>query len=319
MTDATTEPAAPDPRAVSVRVSPTPRVSGDGGRWLASAVSYNAIFSGVNGVVLLAGAPMLSRPIGAAGWVLAALGGGLLGFAVLLVWLLAAPHRLAVGARFVLVADLAWVVGAVVVLAGFPELLAPAGRVGLAAVSVVVAAMIVGQAAGLRRRGQAPMTATSPVQLQVDRIVAAPVGRVWATIADAGDYGRFAPGIAHTAIVAGDGEGEGQGEGMVRVCRDDRGAEWAETCTLWEDGHRYRMTVDVSSYPAHYRVLLERFAQTWTLEPVPGGTRIRLAFDGAVRLGVLGRAAVRLLGRPRRLEAILDNYERDLTVTADAT
>jgi hypothetical protein len=43
--------------------------------------------------------------------------------------------------------------------------------------------------------------------------------------------------------------------------------------------------VDVSSYPAHYRMLLHEFAQTWTLEPVPGGTRIRLAFDGAVKLG----------------------------------
>ena len=73
------------------------------------------------------------------------------------------------------------------------------------------------------------------------------------------------------------------------------------------------MTVDVSSYPAPYRMLLHELAQSWTLEPVPGGTRIRLAFDGAVKLGMLGRGAVRMLGRRRRLEAILDNYERELT------
>jgi hypothetical protein len=41
-----------------------------------------------------------------------------------------------------------------------------------------------------------------------------------------------------------------------------------------------------------------------------GGTRLTLAFDGAVKRGVLGRLAARLLGNPRRLEAILDAYER---------
>jgi hypothetical protein len=304
MTDATT---APDPFERSYRAKTAVRPTGDGGQLLASAVSINVIFSAASGVVLIAGTPMLSNPIGADGWLLATVGVGLVGFGALLVWLLAAPRRLAVGVPYVLVADVAWVLGAVVLLAGFPELLAPAGQVGLAAVSAVVVAIAVGQAVGLRRRGPGPMTATSPVHLRIERTVAAPVERVWEAISDAGDYGRFAPGIAHTAIV------EGAREGMVRVCRDDQGAEWSETCTLWEEGHRYRMSVDVSSYPAHYRMLLHEFAQIWTLEPVPGGTRIQLAFDGAVKLGLFGRGAVRMLGRRRRLEAILDNYERELT------
>lgn len=308
MTDATTDD--PDAHAASARASASSSITDDHGRLLASAVSCNAIFSAASGVVLLAGAPMLSDPIGVAGWILAMVGVGLVGFASLLVWLLAAPRRLTAGAPFALVADVAWVLGAVVLLAGFPGLLAPAGQVVLGAVTAVVATIALGQAVGMRRRGHAPMTATSPVQLRVERIVAAPGERVWEAISDAGDYGRFAPGIAHTAIVTG------AGEGMVRVCRDDQGAEWAETCTLWEEGHRYRMTVDVSSYPAHYRLLLHEFAQTWTLEPVPGGTRIRLTFDAAVKLGVLGRAAVRMLGRQRQLEAILDNYERELTAAA---
>jgi uncharacterized protein YndB with AHSA1/START domain len=210
----------------------------------------------------------------------------------------------------VVAADVAWVLAAAVLLVGNPNLLAPAGQVSLAVVSVVVAVLAAAQAVGLRRRGTGPMTAASPVHLQVERIVSAPPEQVWAAISDAGDYGRFAPGIAHTVIVSG------EQEGMVRVCRDDQGGEWAETCTLWEDGHRYRMTVDVSSYPTYYRWLLEEFAQTWTVEPAPDGTRLRVAFDGAVKLGVFGRAAVRMLGRQRRLDAILDNYERELTGAA---
>jgi hypothetical protein len=210
----------------------------------------------------------------------------------------------------VVAADVAWVLAAAVLLVGIPNLLAPAGQVSLAVVSVVVAVLAAAQTVGLRRRGTGPMTAASPVHLQVERIVSAPPEQVWVAISDAGDYGRFAPGIAHTVIVSG------EQEGMVRVCRDDQGGEWAETCTLWEDGHRYRMTVDVSSYPAYYRWLLEEFAQTWTVEPAPIGTRLRVAFDGAVKLGVFGRAAVRMLGRQRRLDAILDNYERELTGAA---
>lgn len=135
-----------------------------------------------------------------------------------------------------------------------------------------------------------------------------PADRAWAAVSDAGDYARFAGGIAATSIVAGDGEG------MVRVCRDEQGGEWSETCTLWEDGHRYRMTVDVESYPAYYRMLLHEFTQTWTVEPARHGAHIRLQFDGRVKLGIIGRAAARALGNGRRLEAILDAYERELTL-----
>ena len=304
MTDATADtPGQHAPATTAVN-------AGDGGRLLASAVSYNAVFSAASGVVLSAGAPFLSEPIGSPTWMLVALGVGLGGFAVLLLWLLADARRLARGAPLVVLADVAWVLAATVLLAGVPSLLAPAGQVGLAAVSAVVAVLAVAQIGGLRRRGTGPMTAASPVHLLVERIVTAPPEQVWAAISDAGDYGRFAPGIVHTAIVSG------EQEGMVRVCRDNQGREWAETCTLWEDGHRYRMTVDVSSYPAYYRWLLQEFAQTWTVEPAANGTRLRLAFDGAVKLGIFGRAAARMLGRQRRLGAILDNYERELTAEA---
>jgi hypothetical protein len=298
-----------DRREQDARAS-TASSTGDGGRLLASAVSYNALFSAISGVTLSVGGLLLSGPIGVDGWILVTLGVGLVGFAVLLLWLHADADRLARGAPFVVAADVAWVVAAAVLLVGVPNLLVPVGQVSLAAVSVVVAVLAAAQTVGLRRRGTGPMTAASPVHLQVERIVDAPPEQVWVAISDAGDYGRFAPGIAHTAIVSG------EQEGMVRVCRDDQGGEWAEMCTLWEDGHRYRMTVDVSSYPAYYRWLLEEFAQTWTVEPAPTGTRLRLAFDGAVKLGVFGRAAIRILGRQRRLDAILDNYERELTGAA---
>jgi hypothetical protein len=63
-------------------------------------------------------------------------------------------------------------------------------------------------------------------------------------------------------------------------------------CAGWDEGTSYRMTVDVES--------------------VPEGTRLTLTLDGAVKLGFLGRIAIRWLGAPRRLGAILNHYERDL-------
>ncbi|MEX2550432.1 MAG: SRPBCC family protein [Nitriliruptoraceae bacterium] len=271
------------------------------------SVSVNAMFSAGSGLVLLAGAPLLRGWFGVDAWLLAGFGGGLAVFAGLLIWLLADPRRLAVGAWWALGADLAWIAGAIVLLAVFPTLLSPMGRFALIAVTGGVALIVIGQLVGLRLRGPGPMDGTSPITLRVERTIAASTARVWDAVSDAGDYARFAPGIAATRIVTG------QDEGMVRICRDDQGGGWAETCTLWDPGHRYRMDVDVASYPASYRMLLAKFTQTWTLEPVADGTHVRLDFEGRVKLGIIGRAAARLLGNTRRLERILDNYERELT------
>lgn len=294
------QPSAPTPAPADAAAA------GDCGRLLATAISWNAVFSATTGVVLLAGGFVLDDWLGVHVLVLMALGGGLLAFAGLLLWLLTQPRHLSVGARLVIAADVSWVAGAAVLLAVFPAALSPAGRAALATVSAVVAAIAAAQVVGLRRIRSGPVTATSPVALRVERVIAAPVEQVWDAVADAGDYARFAPGIAATEIISG------EGQGMVRVCIDDRGGRWAEACTLWEAGTRYRMTVDVDSYPIYYRMLLHEFAQTWTVEPAPGGTRLTLSFDGAVKLGVLGRLATRVLGNSRRLEAILDAYEHAL-------
>jgi uncharacterized protein YndB with AHSA1/START domain len=156
-----------------------------------------------------------------------------------------------------------------------------------------------------RRAGTGLLNTTSPFTVEVQRDVAAPVEAVWDAVSDAAGYARFAPGIATTAAF-------GQGEDMVRVCTDDHGSQWSERCTLWAPGHRYRMSVDVSSYPLRYRMLFAELHQTWHVEPTTRGSRVTLTFHGTVKLGVLGRLSVRMLGRGNRLERILDAYEGEL-------
>ncbi len=149
------------------------------------------------------------------------------------------------------------------------------------------------------------------MKMQAQRVIPAPAPVVWQAVAAASDYARFADGIADTQIVSG------HEEGMVRVCTDDHGGQWAETCTLWDEGRRYRMTVDVDTYPVYYRVLIRQLDQTWSVEPMPDGTRLTLTFDGRMGLGVVGRAVGAMLGRRRRLDAILDAYEDEILAGLD--
>jgi ribosome-associated toxin RatA of RatAB toxin-antitoxin module len=280
---------------------------GDPGALLAETISVNALFSGGCGLLLLAAATALTVPLGLPAWWLAGVGVGLLAFAGLLLWILAEPRRLAAGGRAALAADLAWVVGAVVVLVGFPSVLTPTGRTALTMLTGVVALLTSSQAMGLSRiRGRTAM-GTSRLTLRAQRTIAAHPERVWAAVADVADYARFASGIAATEVVSGDGEG------MVRACTDQRGGHWRETCTQWDEGHRYRMTVDVDTYPLSYRLLLHELAQTWSVEPVGDHTRVTLAFDASLKLGIIGTLAGAVLGRQLRIDEILDAYEEALS------
>ena len=139
-----------------------------------------------------------------------------------------------------------------------------------------------------------------------DRVVAAPADLAWAVVADLAGYARIAPGLSHVEILGGDGQG------LRRRCYDTRGRGWNETCTLWEPGHRFQMRVDTASYPFPLRQLLRGFQGTWSVDAVPGGTRITVQFDAEPRLGLLGRLALRAMGgkADRDLSQLLDNYEQ---------
>jgi ribosome-associated toxin RatA of RatAB toxin-antitoxin module len=148
-----------------------------------------------------------------------------------------------------------------------------------------------------------------------DRVVAAPADLVWAVVADVAGYARIAPGLSHVEILGGDGQG------LRRRCYDNQGRGWTETCTLWEPGHRFQMRVDTDSYPFPLRQLLRGFQGTWSVDAVPGGTRITVQFDAEPRLGLLGRLALRAMGgkADRDLTRLLDNYEQAIRThrTAD--
>ena len=148
-----------------------------------------------------------------------------------------------------------------------------------------------------------------PFTLEKSRVIPAPVSVVWDVISDAGRYHEVVDTLAVTEITSG------SGEGMVRHCVDTKGREWEETCTLWEPDHRYRMTVDIDTYPASFRAIFKRLEGAWSVAEEDGGTRLTLRFDGETKLGPLGKVAVAAMGRGSVFDSIFEGYERQLAET----
>lgn len=119
---------------------------------LRAALRANATFSLICTVLLVPGARWLAPIVGlASAGPLVALGLGLLPFAAWLLWLARGPGLDAPSGRLVSTMDAGWVVGTLVLLVGWPDILNATGRSVAIAIAVVVATFAVWQMAGVRR------------------------------------------------------------------------------------------------------------------------------------------------------------------------
>lgn len=117
---------------------------------LRRALYANVLFSIVSGVALTVGFPWLApwmdvRP----GWLLAAVGVSLIGFAVVVARVARRRSIAPVGVWTIVGLDLGWVVASGALLFGWPNLLTDAGRAGVAVVAAVVLVIAALQAAGV--------------------------------------------------------------------------------------------------------------------------------------------------------------------------
>lgn len=116
---------------------------------LTRTLAANAGFSAVTGVILVIGAVPVSRWLSIPTWLAIAVGVGLLPFALVVAKTARNPRRDSVWQ--VIIADIAWVIAAVVVLVGFPRSMSTAGLWSLGLVTVAVADFAALQFIGLRR------------------------------------------------------------------------------------------------------------------------------------------------------------------------
>lgn len=139
----------PPNREVTMTARPT---KPSGPKLLNLALTSNAAFSGLSGLVLVLAAEPAARWLGVPqSPLLLALGFGLLAFAVGLAALARSPRPSRPLVMAATGSDFAWVVGSAVLLVGFPDLLSPAGELAVTAVALVVAGLGCAQVVGLRR------------------------------------------------------------------------------------------------------------------------------------------------------------------------
>lgn len=109
----------------------------------------NAGFSGGTGLAMIVAADPLSRWLGIPFWLTVAVGAALLPFAIAVAGVARNLRTRAV--KSVIVADVAWVVGAAAVIIGSPRSMSSAGLWALGLVTIAVADFALFQYLGLRR------------------------------------------------------------------------------------------------------------------------------------------------------------------------
>lgn len=181
--------------------------------------------------------------------------------------------------------DTAWVAGSIVTIAvGWYS---ASGAVAVGLVAAAVGALAIRQAIFLRRtrafvgRRAESIDETPPVEVvHIERRIASDVDTAWQVVTDHELYGRLAPNLSS---VHATNEG---GPELARTCTNRRGEQWHETCTLWDDRHRYEVTVDTANYP--YPLAVMRGA--WYVEPdQPGHVRVGMDFVFQPQRGARGR------------------------------
>ena len=157
--------------------------------------------------------------------------------------------RLSRWSPVVSVADAVWVAATVATIAA--GWYSTVGVFIVAAVAMMVGGFGVAQFRAWRHlrsvvatRPMSTFDEVPPVEVaHVERTVRGSQQVAWSVVTDHELYGRLAPNLSAVHVQSG------TGAGMVRVCSNNDGEEWSETCTLWDEGERFEVNVRTERYP----------------------------------------------------------------------
>lgn len=99
-------------------------------------------------------------------------------------------------------------------------------------------------------------------------VVEAPIGDVWATLADFGGLSRWGGGVSHSSLLSKATEGLGAVR-RVQVGRNTL----RESVAAWDPP--LRLAYDITGLPP----VVRRARNTWSLQPAAGGTEVRLTSE----------------------------------------
>ncbi len=235
---------------------------------LQKALLFNALFSGLCGIVLIAFHTQIASLFGVANstvfWMI---GIALLYFIGTIIYEINKQGLRAI--LWIIVQDFLWVIASLILLLLDPFQLSFTGNLIIALVALAVLLMAVNQSLALAKVDNIA-DSQGIKQIKFERTVQATKQATWKVISDVSNYYQVAPNIDGVTVISG------KGEGMVRACSHGKDS-WTETCTLWEEEKRYAFEVNTSApdypYPFNY---LQGY---WEVEEItPSTTRIILRF-----------------------------------------
>lgn len=256
-------------------------------------LKLNSQFSALNGAALLVAAGLIApiliaNPVDWAALGLRGLGLGLLGFALVLFMLSKNKFVSRSAVNEIVLLDALWVLGSVVLIAFFGDILTANGIIVVTIVAMVVAFFAIAQfAAAAKIQEPVPEasveTRDGKLYATVKRSVRAPKETVWDVMTDHPAYADVADNISKVEVLSG------EGLGMKRRCYGPKGENWEETCDLFEPGHSYgfRIHTEADDYPYPFAELTGR----WTVKDHSVGSE----FDIEIVATLKGNAASKWL------------------------
>ncbi len=271
---------------------------------LQRSLLFNAIFSGISGILLILFAPHIAKAFGVSDTrVFQFTGVALVIFTILIGYQIKWQNPL--GVLFIISQDILWVVGSILLLLFQPFSITATGNGILTFVAAVVLWMAFNQAKAMARIDEHSKKGFK--QLAFQRTIPATTKVVWPVISDVAHYHEVAPNIDDVTIISG------EKEGMVRSCSHGK-KQWTETCTLWEKEKAYAFIVNTNApdYPYPFKYLKGR----WEVEALKEErTKILLTFDVQYRRPFQNWLLHPFLKRrfSKIVEALLDNWEKKIT------
>lgn len=271
-------------------------------------LKMNGVFSLLTALPLLLAAgtvaPILfADPVDWATWGLRGLGIGLIGFAGLVHALSTYKFVSRATVNEIVLLDVLWVIGSIVLIAFFGQILATSGTVIVAAVAVVVAFFAVSQfVSAARIEKPLPVARVElrdgELHANVKRTVRAPTETVWQVMTDHPAYADVAGNISKVEVLSGDGLG------MKRRCYGRKGENWEETCDLYEPGHAYgfRIHTEADDYPYPFAELSGR----WSVEKLPAGSEFKIEIVAVIKGNAMSRWLFATMAKPQFKTILID-------------
>lgn len=269
------------------------------------ALKLNATFSGLSGLFLVLLPGIAEKLTGiSAPLVFQALGVGLLLFSADLFH--QATRDKVAGWRVVYASagDFIWVLGSILGVIFWGSHLTPQGILGILAVAAVVFCFGVAQMVGLRKMYFLPKDRCFGYSLRYQS--ASNADSLWHIVGNLGAIAQYAPNLASSRI-----EEIHDDDLPLRACEDNKGNQWRERCTEYDEYHR-RYEVEFLTEEAGFPYPASRMIGGWRVEPVADGSEVVVWWKLHPKPALLAPVIMAILafGVDRTFPGVIANMEK---------